>query len=220
MMSRPAADSEIDGNLADVSSPSDITRLLQEAASSDEAANELLRQVYETLQAIAYRRMAQERPGITLQATALVHEAYLKLIANDRVEWRDRVQFYRAAAESMRRILIDHARTRGRVKRGGNRQRVPLSIVEFAFDADSDQIVAVDEAIHRLAGWDARLGELVRLRFFAGLGVSETAQAMGLSERTVQRDWEFARAWLHRELTRSEADDEPKPHQGGLPAGH
>jgi RNA polymerase sigma factor (TIGR02999 family) len=198
---------------------SDITRLLREAASNGEAADELLRQVYETLRAIAHRRMAGENPGITLQATVLVHDAYVKLMANDHIEWRDRVQFYGAAAESMRRILIDHARAKGRAKRGGEHRRIALSVVDLAFNADSDQIVAVDEAIRRLGNWDARLGELVRLRFFAGLGVAETAEAMGISERTVQRDWELARGWLHRELRRSEGCDKPDQNQGDLPGG-
>ena len=197
----------------------DITRLLHRAADDPHAADDLLRQVYLTLHAIAHKRMAGERPGVTLQATALVHDAYIKLIGNADIEWRDRVHFYGAAAESMRRILIDHARSRGSVKRGGGRRRVPMSVVDLSIDADPDEILSVDEAISRLGQWDARLGELVRLRFFAGLGLEETAQAMGLSERTVRRDWELARVWLHRELSRSNEHDKGASSQGDLPRG-
>ena len=197
----------------------DITRLLAAAREDEGAANELLEQVYATLHAIAHKRMAAERPGITLQATALVHDAYVRLIGNDEVEWRDRVHFYGAAAESMRRILIDHARSRGRERRGGGRRRVPMSVVDLSIDADPDEILSVDEAIRRLGQWDARLGELVRLRFFAGLTLGETAQAMGVSERTVRREWELARVWLHRELSRSERHDDAEPREGDLSRG-
>ncbi|MHC4446933.1 MAG: ECF-type sigma factor, partial [Planctomycetota bacterium] len=156
--------------------------------------------VYEQLHAIARHRMAAERPEHTLQATALVHEAYLRLLGNTKLAWTRRAHFYLAAAEAMRRILIEHARKRGRVKRGGEQRRVPLGVVDLAADADSEQIVALDAAIRRFEKEDARAADVLRLRFFAGLSVEETAQALGLSERTVMRDWAYARAWLYRTL--------------------
>ncbi len=164
------------------------------------SSDTLFDQVYAQLRAIAGDYMRRERPGHSLQATALVHEAYVR-IAGDRPDgWTSVGQFYSAAAEAMRRILIEHARLRGRVKRGGGRRRMPLSVLDLAAEPDEEQIMALDAAIGRLEKVDRDAAEVVRLRFFAGLSVEQTAEGLGLSARTVKRDWAFARAWLHQAL--------------------
>jgi RNA polymerase sigma factor (TIGR02999 family) len=168
--------------------------------SPDQAG--LLAQVYDQLRSIARARLAREAPGHTLQATELVHEAFLKLRGHPALASEDRARFFYAAAEAMRRILIDHARTKGRIKRGGGKKPVIADVAELAADADGDEILALDEAVCRLEKQDADAARVVRLRFFAGLNVEETAEAMGVSERTIKRDWQFARAWLFRELSR------------------
>ena len=189
--------------------PNQITQLLNEVSAGDQAAQgALLEQVYGQLRAIAQRRMAHERSGHTLQATALVHEAYMKLVASEGAEggrerevtWVDRGHFYRAAAEAMRRILIDHAHSRGTEKRGGGVQRVPLNVCDLAANDNSEEILALDDAISRLEETNAQAAEIVRLRFFAGLTVEQTAAAIGVSERTVRRQWSYARAKLFRSL--------------------
>jgi RNA polymerase sigma factor (TIGR02999 family) len=149
--------------------------------------------------------MAQERAGHTLQATALVHEAYLRLVGGGEPQWSGRAHFYTAAAEAMRRILIEHARARGRMKRGGDShgspaRRVPLCVVDLAAELDSDAILSLDEAVRRLEMQDTELAWVVRLRFYAGLDVETTAAALGLSPATVKRRWAFARALLFQEL--------------------
>jgi len=179
-----------------------ITRLLHDASKGDQhAKGALLDQVYGQLRAIARERMAHERTSHTLQATVLVHEAYVRLIVGSSaspaaVSWHDRGHFYRAAAEAMRRILIDHARQRGRVKRGGSFQRVPLNVCDLAAMDDPEEILALDQAMTRLQEEDATAAEVVRLRFFAGLTVEQTASALGVSDRTVKREWAYARARL------------------------
>ena len=181
--------------------PVQVTRLLGEAASGDaNAARELLPLVYEQLRSLARNRMRDERAGHSLQATALVHEAYLKLVGNRDIQWSGRGQFFGAAAEAMRRILIDYARARGGSKRGGERRRVPLSVVDLAAHHESEEIMAVDDAVSRLQEISASMGAVVRLRFYAGLSVEETAEVLGVSTRTVEREWTGARAWLFREL--------------------
>ncbi len=183
--------------------PGEITRLMQSAADGvSDARERLLPIVYHELLAIARRRMAGERRSHTLQATALVHEVYLRLLggADATPEWRGRAQFFRAAADAMRNILIDHARARGRQKRGGERQRVPLDGVDVADEPNRDDIVALDAAICRLQERDARAAEIVRLRYYGGLNVEDTAMVLELSPRTVKREWAFARAWLFSEL--------------------
>jgi RNA polymerase sigma factor (TIGR02999 family) len=175
----------------------EITELLHEVSAGHEAArNALLEQVYAQLRAIAQQRIARERPGHTLQATALVHEAYLRMLGDDEMAWRDRGHFYRAAAEAMRRILVDHARRRGAEKRGGDHKRLALNLSELATNDNSEGILAMDDAIMRLQEYDATLADIVRLRFFAGLSVEQTAAVMGRSERTLRRDWDYARAKL------------------------
>ncbi len=184
----------------------DVTRLVIDAGAGDRrAAEELLPLVYEQLRAIAHQRMDHERPEHTLQATALVHEAYLRLVGNRRIEWAGRAHFFAAAAEAIRRILLDHAKARSRAKRGGRNRQVALSIVDLATEHDPAEILALDEAICRLEGQDERLSQVVRLRFYAGLNVEDTAKALGLSERTVKRRWSFARAWLYTQLAEGNA---------------
>ena len=146
-------------------------------------------------------RWPGERREHTLQATALVHEAYLRLVGSERKTFESRGHFYAAAAEAMRRILIEHARKRKRVKRGGRRKRVPLNAAYLTEEARPEEILALSDAIARLGDRDPRLAKIVKLRFFAGLNVRETAETLDLSERTVRRDWTLARAWLHRELS-------------------
>ncbi len=183
------------------SDKSDFTRLVIEAGKGDpQAAEALLPLVYDQLRAIARQRMRQERPEHTLQATALVHEAYLQLVGRQDLDWSGRGHFFAAAAEAMRLILLQHARDRGRIKRGGNRRRIALNVLELAVDHDSEDILALVEAIRHLEEQDAQLGQIVRLRFYAGLSVEETAAALGLSERTVKRRWRLARVWLYGQV--------------------
>ena len=167
---------------------------------SDDA---LLKLVYTELHRQAHRYLQKERDGHTLQTTALVHEAYLKLAEQKSVAWESRSHFYAIAATMMRRILIDYAKTKHRVRRGGVHSDLPLenaltiSVSETDFD-----LLALDEALNRLAAKEAQLAKVVELRFFSGLDVVETAEVLGVSESTVKRDWRMAKAWLHRELTR------------------
>ena len=188
--------------------PPDVTGILEKIGAGEaRAADELLPLVYDQLRAAAQKQMALERADHTLQATALVHEAYIRLVGSRDVPWENRAHFYVAAAEAMRRVLIEHARKRGRVKRGGGLRRIPLSGEELARDPNLEEILSVDAAIRRLEERDGRMARIVRLRFFAGLGTRETAAVLGLSDRTVRREWALARAWLHRELSgRAEGD--------------
>jgi RNA polymerase sigma factor (TIGR02999 family) len=156
------------------------------------------------LRKIAQQRMSEERSGHTLQATALVHEAYLRLVGDSEVHWQGRGHFFAAAAEAMRRILIEHARGRARVKRGGEHgappKRVPLNVLDLAAEGDPEEILMLDDAIRRLEMEDPQAGCVVRLRFFAGLSMDETAAALGVSPSSVDRDWAYARARLQRML--------------------
>ena len=179
----------------------ELDNLLADAAAGDQrAAEDLLPLVYSQLRAVAQQRMSSERPGHTLQATALVHEAFLKLVGPRRIPWENQAQFYAAAAEAMHRVLLDHAKSRGRKKRGGGKSYVPLSVVDLAESGDSEDVVALHDAVRRLEGEDSETAQVVRLRFYAGLSVDQTAEALGISARTVDRRWKFARAWLFREL--------------------
>ncbi len=184
--------------------PDEVTRLLKAAAEGDsDASNQLLGVVYENLRMIAGQRMAGERPGHTFQATALVHEAYIRLLGKAEVQWAGRGHFYRAAAEAMRKILIDHARARGAEKRGGGRAALRISsVADLASEADPAGFLALDDAILRLERVDAQAAAIVRLRFFAGLDEQAVAQALEISPRTVRRDWAFARGWLRDALER------------------
>jgi len=178
-----------------------ITCLLLAASQGDSAAaTAVFSQVYKELRAIADRHMRGERRGHTLGATALVHEVYVRLLGGETLPLSDRAGFFHAAAEAMRRILIEHARARGRQKRGGGRQRVPLEVADLASNEHVGEILAVDEALRRLEKEDARAAEVVRLRFFAGLSVEEAATVLQSSSRSVAREWAYARAWLYRTM--------------------
>jgi len=186
----------------------DVTRILAElrGADPDQAWNRLVPLVYAELRGIARSHLRRERSSHTLAATALVHEAYLRLLGGNYPTWNDRQHFFRAAAEAMRRVLVDHARKRARVKRGSKPVRISLSDVSIVTDDDPAALLALDEAIQRLEQQDPSAAEVVRLRFFAGLSVEDTAQALDLSERTVKREWAFARAWLYDALGGVEAE--------------
>ncbi len=179
----------------------DASLLMHAAAAGDRsAADRLLPLVYEQLRKVAQLHMASERPGQTLSATALVHEAYLRLAGPREVPWAGRAHFYAAAAESMRRILIDRARSRTARDRTHRRWHDARDLADFATSVDPDQVLAFDDALTRLESVDASSAQVVRLRFFAGLSIDQTAAALGLSPRTVDREWAFARAWLHDAL--------------------
>jgi RNA polymerase sigma factor (TIGR02999 family) len=181
---------------------SEATQLLVAIENGDpSAANQLLPLVYEELRRLAASRMAHEMPGQTLQPTALVHEAWLRLVANETPQFKNRAHFFAAAAEAMRRILIDRARHRRAVRHGGGQQRVELDQVELPFPGDDDQLLAVNEALDKLAAVQPLEAELVKLRYFVGLTHAETAEALGISVRTAKYYWAHARAWLFREIT-------------------
>ncbi len=185
---------------------SDVTRILAAIEQGDAHAAELLLPlVYEELRRLAAQKMAQEQPGQTLQATALVHEAYLRLVGTEQSPqwWESRGHFFAAAAEAMRRILIDQARRKQSEKHGGGWQRLELLDAELAIDSSSDDLVAIDEGLSRLAAVDPEAARLVELRFFAGLTLEEAAQSLRMSERSAYRTWAYARAWLRRELDRT-----------------
>jgi len=180
----------------------DVSRLLQRLDQGDrEAFSELMPLVYDELHAIASAYMRRERPDHTFQPTALVNEAYLRLSSKDPPRWSDRAHFYRAAAAVMRAILVNHARDRQALKREAAVHRVPLDEALAAYEARAIDLIALDEALERLAVIDARQATLVELRFFAGLSMEQTAEVLGVSARTVDTDWKLARAWLSRELS-------------------
>jgi RNA polymerase sigma factor (TIGR02999 family) len=183
--------------------PADAGQARGGTAGPPHSSAELLALVYDQLRAIAQQRVNQERTGHTLQATALVHEVYLRLAGERNVKWESRAHFFAAAGEAMRRILIEHARSRGRVKRGGDGHghapaRVPLGVVDLAEMDDPEAIVALDEAFCRLEREEPEVAAVVRLRLFAGQSVDDTATALGISPRSVDRTWAYARAWLFR----------------------
>jgi RNA polymerase sigma factor (TIGR02999 family) len=185
---------------------SDVTQILERVEQGDpKAAEELLPLVYEELRRLAAARMAQEVPGQTLQPTALVHEAWLRLAGSEKQSWRDRRHFFAAAAEAMRRILIDNARRKGRVRHGKGLVRVDLDQVDLAVQAEDESLLAVDEALSKLAAEDPAKAELVKLRYYVGLSIPEAGQALGLSESTAKRYWNYARAWLYHELKHGES---------------
>jgi RNA polymerase sigma factor (TIGR02999 family) len=182
---------------------SGVTRLLNAIDAGDtKAADELLPLVYEELRKLAALKMAREQPGQTLQPTALVHEAWLRLVGKENPSFQGRGHFFAAAAEAMRRIMIDRARQKLALKRGAGGERVNLDEVDVAADADDDTLLAVDEALAKLAKEDPNSAAFIKLRFFGGMTNAETAQALGIPERTARRHWSFARAWLYRELQR------------------
>jgi RNA polymerase sigma factor (TIGR02999 family) len=184
---------------------SEITRILAAIEQGDaHAAEQLLPLVYDALRSLAAGKLGREQPGQTLQATALVHEAYLRLVDVEKARnWKSRGHFFAAAAEAMRHILVDRARRKRSRKRGGDRVRVELDEANFAAAEDAGEVLAVDEALAGLAVADAQAAELVKLRYFAGLSIPEAAEALNLSSRSADRLWAYARAWLRRAIGES-----------------
>ena len=179
----------------------DVTQILLAIEKGDPvAAGELLPLVYHELRKLAAHKMANETPGQTLQPTALVHEAYLRLVGKDDVKWNGRAHFFGAAAEAMRRILIENARRKRARRHGGGQQRVDVQDVEIAAETDDGRLLAINEALDRLAAKDRVKAELVKLRYFVGMTIEEAAQILGVSEPTAKRYWTYARAWLYAEI--------------------
>jgi RNA polymerase sigma factor (TIGR02999 family) len=179
----------------------EITRILEAMRAGDtRTTEELFARLYEELRRMATARMAREAPGQTLQATALVHEAWLRLGGDNQPSWENRAHFFAAAAEAMRRILVDNARRKQRLKRGGDYERVDIESVELPSPMPDDQLLELDEALTRLAAVDSRAADVVKLRYFVGMTEPEVAHELGLSLATVERSWAFARAWLFREI--------------------
>jgi RNA polymerase sigma factor (TIGR02999 family) len=188
--------------LADVNLGAITVLLLKAEAGDKSAAAQLLPFVYDELRKLAAAKMAREPTGLTLQATALVHEAWLRLGADHQPSWHNRAQFFAAAAEAMRRILIENARRRRRLRHGGGFEKVSADgmALEIAAPAQDDELLAVNDALEALALHDQRKSQLVKYRYFAGLEFSEIAEIMQVSDRTAKRDWEYARAWLFKEI--------------------
>ena len=183
--------------------PPNEFRLISEPRDGQGSAEELLPLVYEELRKLAAVRMAAEWDTCTLQPTALVHEAFLRLAGQGQDLWNNRAHFFVAAAEAMRRVLIDHARARRALKRGAGREKVNLDAVEVAAETNHEILLIVNEAVEKLAQQDPQSAELVKLRFFIGMSNEQAAQALGISERTAKRWWTFARAWLYRDISRA-----------------
>ena len=183
----------------------EVTRILEQIQQGDpSAAEQLLPLVYEELRRFAAQKLTQEKPGQTLQATALVHEAYMRLVdVQTPQHWNNRGHFFAAAAEAMRRILIENARSKTCEKRGGDWRRVDFEDCDLATSVSPDQLVALDDALARLAAQDGLAGELVKLRYFAGLALDQAAASLGVSTATAYRHWAYARAWLLTELTQT-----------------
>ena len=187
--------------------PSEVSRLLRAWSLGEKAAfDELMPLVYEELRRIAKRQWRRQRAGQTLDATALIHEAYLRLADQTEVRWQNRAHFFGVAAKAMRHILVDHVRTRKAAKRGGAARRVQLDAVSVAIERPVD-VVALDDALQSLAALDQRKSQVVELKYFGGLSVREIAEVLHVSEETVARDWRLARTWLLRELSRSARSD-------------
>ncbi len=180
----------------------DVTQILSQIEHGDaSAAEQLLPLVYEELRKLAAAKLANEKPGQTLQATALVHDAYIRLVDVAQAQrWNSRGHFFGAAAEAMRRILIDRARDKKRLKRGEAKRRIELDAIEIALDTPADELLALNEVLEQLTAEYPECGELVKLRFFAGLSLGESAETLGMPRRSADRKWAFARAWLHQKL--------------------
>jgi RNA polymerase sigma factor (TIGR02999 family) len=189
----------------------DVTRILNAIERGDaQATDELLPVVYEELRLLAAQKLSRESPGQTLQATALVHEAYLRLVGDGPRSWENRGHFFAAAAEAMRRILIENARRKKSARHGGGHQKVGLTGVEPATNEAAEDLLALDEALQKLAQMDPSKAELVKLRYFAGLTLEQAAEALGMSRSSAYENWAYARAWLHAEITRG---DEKTPRR-------
>ena len=192
-------------------SPQEVTQLLADWGKGDRSAlDKLLPLVHSELRRIAQRQMSQERPGHTLQATALVNEAYLKLAGQQGFDWQNRAHFFAVCAQVMRHILIDHARAHARDKRGGGAVKVSLNDALVVAEDQASHFIALDEALRRLESLDPQKGKIVELRYFGGLSVEEAAEVMNISPRTVRREWQRAKAWLYRMMTEG-IEDETRP---------
>ena len=197
---------------------SDVSQLLKAINQGDpQAAAQLLPLVYDELRRLAAQKLVHESPGLTLQPTELVHEAYLRLVGADAAsQWDGRGHFFTAAAEAMRRILVENARRKRSLKRGGGRQRQPLEDAHLAASqVDDDNLLAIDEALARFAAKDRAKAELVKLRFFAGCTIDQAARALGISAATAERWWTYARAWLHQEISRGAEVSGPRGKETG-----
>lgn len=184
---------------------SDVTRILNAIEQGDtRAADKLLPLVYEELRLLAAQKLSREPPGQTLQATALVHEAYIRLVGSQTESWQGRRHFFAAAAEAMRRILVERARLKRRIKHGGLRRRIDIDRAELAVEGASDDLLALDEALAKFAAEDSLKAELVKLRYFAGLTMEEAARLLEISKATADRYWSYARAWLLDEMSKGE----------------
>jgi len=193
----------------------DVTLLLTQVANGNQdAAARLIPLVYEELHRLAERRLRLERPNHTLQPTALVHEAYLKLVAQRNANWQSRAHFFALASQLMRRILVDYARSRLRAKRGGKQVKLPLDEALLFTEDRCDELLALDESLERLEKLDARQSRIVELRFFGGLTVEEAAEVLGISPKTVKREWSTAKAWLYGELKERHGHDPGQLEKG------
>jgi RNA polymerase sigma factor (TIGR02999 family) len=182
---------------------SDVTRILEAAQKGDpNASDELLPLVYDELRKLAASKMANERPDQTLQPTALVHEAWLRLVGNEKEKWNGRAHFFGAAAEAMRRILIENARRKAAVRHGGGQARLDVNQIEIATAAPDDELLAVSDALEKFAAHGSQMAELVKLRYFVGLTAEDAAEVLGISVRTAERWWSYSRAWLYQEFER------------------
>jgi RNA polymerase sigma factor (TIGR02999 family) len=188
--------------------PEEVTRLLRDWRNGNrDALDQLMPLVYDELRRLARRHMRHQAPGHTLQTTAVVNEAYLRLIDQPGIDWQDRAHFFAVAAQAMRYLLVDHARSQHAAKRGGAAQHMELDEVAVIAPERSAEMLALDEALGRLAALDPRQGQIVELRYFGGLSLEETAEVMGISSITVRREWGKAKAWLYRELSGRRSDD-------------
>jgi len=188
----------------------DVTHILSAIESGDpRAAEQLLPLVYAELRRLAAQKLAQEKPGQTLQSTALVHEAYLRLVGSEARPWDSRGHFFAAAAEAMRRILVEKARRKRELKHGGGRQRIAFEHAELAIEPLSDDLIALDEALEKLAARDKVKADLVKLRYFCGLSTTQAAGALGISPHTADRYWAYARSWLRVEVEKGDEASEP-----------
>jgi RNA polymerase sigma factor (TIGR02999 family) len=180
-----------------------VTRVLERVRCGElSAASELLPLVYDELRRLAAAKMAHERPDQTLQPTALVHEAWLRLVGNEKQKWNGRAHFFGAAAEAMRRILIENARRRAAARHGGGAARLDINQIEIATTAPDDELLAVNDALEKFAAHDSQMAELVKLRYFVGLTTEHAAEVLGISVRTAERWWTYSRAWLYQEFER------------------
>jgi RNA polymerase sigma factor (TIGR02999 family) len=203
--------------VASAPSPQDVTQLLVQCRQGNrQALDELMPLVYNELRAVARRYLARERPGHTLQSTALVNEAYMKLVGQRDVQWQNRAHFFGVAAQLMRRLLVDHARRRKRAKRGSGGTRITLVEGLASVEPVDLDAIALDDALKSLEQLDPKKGRLVELRFFGGLTIEETAEVMGTSAGTVKREWQFAKVWLYRHMQQGPSSDVP---DGEVPSG-